>query len=154
VFAILPYLEQPGHPAGRVAREVAQELAEAVAREADIVRLSRRIHQRYRRYAVAFEPEVFKADFVDALLVAPVAERLGETNFAQRYWPLVESEVVTEVLDEVCRGKWLERCCRVHQVAALALLDRLARSPRARLHHASFPHGLHLAWRHPAKTEE
>lgn len=147
VFAILPYLDQPQHPAGRRARELAKELARAMGREEEITRQGKRIHRRYQRYALAFEPQVFKAEFVDSLLVVPPAERLDQTNFAQRYWPLVESEVVTEVLDEVTRGRWLELCCRAHQVVALALLERLARTPRAELRLRRLPHGLHLAWR-------
>ena len=147
VFAILPYLDQPDHPAGQRARELAKELARAMSREKEITRLGKRIHQRYRRYAMGFEPQVFQAEFVDSLLVVPPARRLGQTNFAQRYWPLVESEVVTEVLDEVTRGSWLELCCRAHQVVALALMERLARTPPARLRHLRLPHGVRLAWR-------
>jgi hypothetical protein len=149
VFAILPFFEAKDHTGAQEAAALAEILSAAMGTQKDIVRLNQHIHGRYRRYAAAFEPEVFNAGMCGNLVVVPTSERIGKTNFGHRYWPLVKSEVITEVLDEVVTGSWLQRCSRAHQVAAWAMLKRMVRAVPARLVRKETNRGVRFAWIRP-----
>ena len=125
---------------------LADDLSDAMADQPDIGRLNKKIHARYRRYAAAFEPEVFNADICGAMVILPPCDRIAETNFGHRFWPLVKSEVITEVLDEVAQGAWLERCGRAHQVVAWTMLERMAQQMPATLIRERSADGVRLAW--------
>lgn len=125
VYAILPFYGRDSHPAAEEATELATAMSAALEAEQDIVEQNRRIFDRYRRYAKAFEPEVFDSDMQGALVVVPTCERISETNFGNQKWPLVRSEIITEVLDEVARGPWLERCTRAHLKVIGTVLDHM-----------------------------
>jgi Zinc carboxypeptidase len=146
VYAILPFFKAEDHPGAREAETLVEDLSAAMGTQEDIGELNRRIHDRYQRYAAAFEPELFNAGMCGTLVVVPTSERIGKTNFGKRYWPLVKSEVITEVLDEVATGPWLERCGRAHQVVAWAMLKRMARAEPAGLMRRETETGVSFAW--------
>ncbi|MGA9236801.1 MAG: M14 family metallopeptidase [Desulfobacterales bacterium] len=150
VFAILPFVDKPEHPAHDSAIAIASGLAEDMAAHADISAQNAVFAERYERYARAFEPEVFPASVNDALVVVPTSPRIDASNFGRVHWPVTETELITEVADEVVEGPWLEMCVRAHLTAAMTLLRRLAQTPRASLRTIeSGGSGLRLAWRRP-----
>jgi hypothetical protein len=150
VFAILPFVDKPEHPAHDSAMAIAAQLAEDMSVHADISALNAVLAERYERYARAFEPEVFPASVNDALVVVPTAPRIEASNFGRVHWPVTETELITEVADEVVEGAWLEMCVRAHLTAAMTLLRRLAQTPRVSLRTLeSDGSGLRLAWRRP-----
>lgn len=128
VYAIMPYYDQPEHPGGKESRELADELSTAMDAEPDIAKLNKEIYNRYARYAKAFEPDVYHSEMAGSLVVVPTCERISKINFAIRKWPLVKSEVITEVLDEVARGPWLGRCTRAHLVVIKTMIKRMQRA--------------------------
>ncbi len=148
VFAILPFVNEPAHPAHASARAIAADLARDMAAHSDIAARNAVFADRYARYALNFAPEVFPASVCEGLVVVPTAPHIDPSNFGRVHWPLTETELVTEVADEVVEGPWLEMCVRAHLTAAMTLLRRLARTPRAslqELENGGF--GLYLAWR-------
>lgn len=150
VFAILPFVNEPAHPGHASARAIAADLAKNMAAHGDIGARNAVFASRYARYARAFAPEVFPASVCEGLVIVPTAPRIDPSNFGRVHWPLTETELVTEVADEVVEGPWLEMCVRAHLTAAMTLLRRLARAPRAslqELENGGF--GLYLAWRRP-----
>lgn len=146
VYAIMPYYDQPDHPGGHESRELAKELSTAMGAEPDIAELNKQIYDRYARYAKAFEPEVYHSEMAGSLVVVPTCERISKINFAIRKWPLVKSEVITEVLDEVARGPWLGRCTRAHLVVIQTMIKRMQRSERLALKRYEGSDGITFAW--------
>ncbi|MFZ0243210.1 MAG: M14 family metallopeptidase [Desulfobacterales bacterium] len=150
VFAILPFVNEPAHPAYEAARAVAADLARDMAVHADIGARNAVFADRYKRYARSFAPEVFPTSVCEGLVIVPTAPRIDPSNFGRVHWPLTETEIITEVADEVVEGPWLEMCVRAHLTAAMTLLRRLAHTPRASLQEMkSGGSGLYLAWRKP-----
>lgn len=148
VYAILPFYDQPDHPGSDEAKQLAATMSAAMEKEQDIVQLNQEIFNRYERYAKAFEPEVFTSDLERSLVVVPTCERISKTNYAHRKWPLVKSEVITEVLDEVARGPWLEQCTRAHLVIIKTMLTRMCNSrQKAELVREEQPGGVLFSWR-------
>jgi len=148
VYAILPFLDEPDHPGRKIAHRLIEAFAAALKEEDDIEQLNRRIYHRYRRYALAFEPEIFDASSHRSLVAVPTSQRLRQTNYGNRCWPVVKSEVVTEVLDEVVRGPWLEKCCRAHLAIIWVMLNEMSRENRkAVLDRNATPDGVVFRWR-------
>ncbi|WP_319404916.1 M14 family metallopeptidase [uncultured Desulfosarcina sp.] len=146
VYAILPFYGAVDHPGARESKALADDLLTTMAGQADIDRRNKRIYARYHRYAAAFEPDVFTAAMCGSMAVEPTSQRIAKTNFGNRFWPLVKSEVITEVLDEVVQGAWLERCARAHQVVAWTMLERMARGCAAVLHREESAAGVRFVW--------
>lgn len=146
VYAILPFYNSPEHPGFQETRELAQQLSGAMEKEKDIKELNKQVFSRYSRYAQKFEPELFNASMQGALVIEACNDRLKSTNFAEQNYPLVKSEVVTEVLDEVAGGPWLACCSRAHRVAIDTLLKRLAKSEKAKLQRKIEPEGVSFFW--------
>lgn len=146
IFAILPFLDQNDCPSGREAKQLAEAFSKEIALHSNIKELNKRIHKRYRRYAQAFEPELFKSSITGSIVVVPTSQRVRKTNFGDRFWPLVKSEVIAEVLDEVVSGPWLKQCSLAHQALAITMIKRLARSPKAVLHSWKNERGVHFSW--------
>ena len=133
IYAILPFYGQDSHPGSREAAALSRDMSAALETQADMVALNRLIFDRYRRYAKAFAPQVYDADMAGSLVVTPTCERISKINFGNRKWPLVKSEIITEVLDEVATGPWLERCTRAHLVIIDTVLKRMDRGKKAML---------------------
>jgi hypothetical protein len=146
VYAILPFYRQKDHPGSGIADALAREMSAAIEKQADIISLNQRIFDRYLRYAKAFEPDVYDSDLAGALVVTPTCERIGKINFAHRKWPLVKSEIITEVLDEVATGPWLERCARAHIVIIKTVLKRMLKQEKAVLDRKEESGTVTFAW--------
>ena len=147
VYAILPFYDQPDHPGSVEALQLAAEMSVAMGNEQDIVQLNQEIYDRYERYGKAFEPEVFNSKLERSLVVVPTCERISKTNYAHQKWPLVKSEVITEVLDEVARGPWLEQCTRAHLVIIKTMLARIYNTQKAQLVRQEQADGVFFSWR-------
>ncbi len=147
IYAIVPFIDRPEHPGHPLARRLAGEVAARLGAEPDLAALNARMNLRYEYYARRLAPEVFPASRSRDLMVVPLSERIRPTNFGERHYPLTESELITEVLDEVAEGTWLSRCVRAHLRVAQALLEHLAaRGGTARVTARREAGGLVLAW--------
>lgn len=133
IYAIVPFLDQPGHPGFRPARRLVRVMARALRADAEINTLNRELGRRYRRYARGPEPDIFPPGAAKTLLALPSEGRIAGLNFAVRRFPVTLSEIITEVTDEVVSGKLLELCARGHLIVAKALIDFLSRHPPGRL---------------------
>ena len=149
VYAILPFLDTPGHPGHRWARRIGRLLGRALRGDPRIAAREAEFRDRYLRYARRWEPEFFPAPApAGGLTLCATEGRLAGLNFAARRFPVTVAEVVTEVTDEVVRGRLLEDCGRAHLLAARALLAGLARLAGGRLERRRLAGGgVRLAWR-------
>jgi hypothetical protein len=146
IYAILPFIEDRGHPGHGFARVIAGVLDRAIGAEPDIRRMDRELKDRYRRYARAWEPEVFPPA-PGRLTVLASDRRLAGMTFGEQRFPVTVSEIVTEVTDEVVSGKLLGFCARAHLTAAKGLLQWLGKRAPGRLVRQPTPEGgLVLAW--------
>ena len=147
IYAILPFIAEPSHAGHGTARDLARAMGRAIGADGDIRRLDRELKGRYRRYARAWEPEVFPPSGGRGLTVLPSDRRLAGLNFGVQRWPVTVSEIVTEVTDEVVDGRLLGLCARAHLAAAWGLLAWLGRRAPGRLVRQPTPEGgLVLAW--------
>lgn len=149
IYAIIPFYEQPDHPGAIEASHLAKAMSESIESNEDIVDLNSEIYERYARYGKAFEPEIFDSNMEGTLVVVPTCERINKTNFGNKKWPLVQSEVITEVLDEVACGPWLEKCTRSHVAIAKAMMDRLSLDEKATLQRRQEHNGATFSWVKP-----
>lgn len=146
IYAILPFYGQDSHPGSNNATALAREMSAALETQADMVAQNRQIFDRYLRYAKAFEPKVYDSDMAGSLVVTPTCERISKINFGNQKWPLVKSEIITEVLDEVATGPWLERCTRAHLVIIDTVLKRMQTENKAVLKRKEEPGTVTFAW--------
>ncbi|MEX1302699.1 MAG: M14 family metallopeptidase [Desulfotignum sp.] len=150
VYAILPFYGRKDHPGSGTADALAREMSAALETQTDILAMNQEIFDRYLRYARAFEPDVYDSDMAGALVVTPTCERIGKINFANRKWPLVKSEIITEVLDEVATGPWLEHCVRAHMVIIHTVLKRMQEQEKAVLERKEESGAVIFAWQRRA----
>jgi len=150
IYAILPFYGEDSHPGSREAAALAGEMSAALETQADMVALNQQIFDRYLRYAKAFTPEVYDSDMAGSLVVTPTCERIRKINFGNQKWPLVKSEIITEVLDEVATGPWLERCTRAHLVIIDTVLKRMRKEKKALLKRKEKPGTVTFAWKRQA----
>ena len=147
IYAILPFIADPSHAGHGAARVLAGVLARAVGADRAICRMDRELKDRYRRYARAWEPEVFPPA-PGRLTVLASDRRLAGLNFGEQRFPVTVSEIVTEVTDEVVSGKLLGLCARAHLTAVKGLLQWLGKRAPGRLVRQPTPEGgLVLAWK-------
>ena len=146
IYAILPFYGEDSHPGSREASALAREMSAALETQADMVALNQQIFDRYLRYAKAFEPEVYDSNMAGSLVVTPTCERIRKINFGNLKWPLVKSEIITEVLDEVATGPWLARCARAHLVIIDTVLKRMQKEKKAVLERKEKPGTVTFTW--------
>jgi len=123
VYAIVPFIDRPDHPAHGIAGQLVNLMRQALAGDRAIIDLSLALNDRYRRYAGSAEPRVFPACTAETLVALPPQKRIAKNNFAARRWPLTLSEIITEVTDEVASGSLLALCARAHRRIAGALVE-------------------------------
>jgi len=147
LYAIVPFIDQPSHPGHGPAREISRAMSRAVREDHAIRELDLELKDRYRRYARAWDPDVFPAVGGRGLTILPSENRLAGLNFGVQRFPVTVSEIVTEVTDEVVSGRLLALCARAHLTAARALLEWLGRQKPGRLVRRRSRHGgLVLSW--------
>jgi hypothetical protein len=147
VYAIVPFVDEPSHPGHGPARDISRFMDRAIRVDRGIQKLDRDLKDRYRRYARAWEPDVFPPTGGPGLTVLPSEKRLAGLNFGVQRFPVTVSEIVTEVTDEVVSGRLLALCARTHLTAAKALLEWLGRqAPGQLLRKRTHGGGLMLSW--------
>jgi hypothetical protein len=156
VYAVIPYVDRPDHPAHETAAALARRMNQALSQETDILALNRALGDRYQRYARTPEPAAFPPRTADAVVVVPPQEHIAETIFGTKQWPLTRAEIITEVVDEVVSGSWLERCARAHRRIAEALIGWMIQStPRAEIERTTRPDGrVRMTWKKGLTSDE
>jgi len=148
VYAIVPFLNRPDHPGHDIAGRLVHRMRQALANDREIIDLNRELNDRYRRYARAAEPRIFPACAADILAALPPQKRVAKTNFAERCWPLTQSEIITEVADEVASGSLLALCARAHRRVAGALIEFMRPEKPGAVTRTQLPDGgVVLRWR-------
>ncbi|MFO7707445.1 MAG: M14 family metallopeptidase [Desulfobacterales bacterium] len=147
IYAVVPFLDQAGHPGFRPAHRLVRVMAKALRADAAITALNRELGCRYRRYARGPEPDTFPPGAAKTLVALPPEKRIAGLNFAVQRFPATLSEIITEVPDEVVSGRLLDLCARGHLLVAKALIDFLCRQPSGRLMRKPLRGGgLNLSW--------
>jgi Zinc carboxypeptidase len=148
VYAIVPFINRPGHPGHAMAGRLVHRMRQALTNDREIIDLNRALNDRYRRYARSAEPGIFPACSEDALVALPPQKRVAKTNFAERCWPLTQSEIITEVTDEVASGRLLALCARAHRRIAGALIEFMRPEKPGAITRTQLPDGgVMLKWR-------
>ena len=103
------YLDDPRYPDHKDAAFEIRDRITTKINEADNIRaLNTRAYDRYRRYAFAFDPEAFKLDFTDDVLIyTPILGGTGRNGTMSNPNVTVWSGT-TEAPDETAYGEWLE----------------------------------------------
>jgi hypothetical protein len=148
IYVIVPFIDQPEHGGYPAARSIVEAMARAIGPDRALRRLGAEFEDRYRRYARAWEPDIFPPAHDRGLVAVPPEKRIAGLNFAEQRFPVTVSEIVTEVTDEVVSGRLLEHCARAHMAAAKALMQwLLGQASAGKLRRRPLPGGgLRLAW--------
>jgi hypothetical protein len=148
VYAIVPFINRPGHPGHDMAGRLVHRMRQALTNDREIIDLNRALNDRYRRYARSAEPRIFPACSENTLVALPPQKRVAKTNFAERRWPLTQSEIITEVTDEVATGRLLALCARAHRRIAGALIEFMRPEKPGAITRTQLPNGaVLLRWR-------
>jgi len=148
VYAIVPFIDRPDHPGHGLAGRLVNQMRQALANDRAITGLNRALNERYRRYARSAEPRIFPACTAETLVALPPQKRVAEHNFAERCWPLTQSEIITEVTDEIASGSLLALCARAHRSIAGALIEFMRPENPGAIIRTQLPDGtLLLRWR-------
>ena len=148
VYAIVPFINRPGHPGYDMAGRLVHCMRQALTNDPEIIDLNRALNDRYQRYARSAEPGIFPACTEDTLVALPPQKRVAKTNFAERCWPLTQSEIITEVTDEVASGRLLALCARAHRRIAGALIEFMRPEKPGAITRTQLPEGgVMLKWR-------
>jgi hypothetical protein len=148
VYAIVPFINRPNHPGHDIAGQLVKIMRQALVDDLEIIHLNRALNDRYRRYARAAEPDTFPACSEDTLVALPPQKRVAKSNFAVRCWPLTQSEIITEVTDEVASGSLLAQCARAHRRIAGALIEFMRPEKPGAITRTQLPDGaVLLRWR-------
>jgi hypothetical protein len=148
VYAIVPFIDRPGHPGHDMAGRLVHLMRQALTKDREIIDLNRALNDRYQRYARSAEPGIFPTCTEDTLVALPPQKRVAKTNFAERCWPLTQSEIITEVTDEVASGRLLALCARAHRRIAGALIEFMRPEKPGAIIRTQLPEGgVMLKWR-------
>ena len=103
------YLDDPQYPDHKAAAfAIRDRITAKINADPDIRALNVRAYDRYRRYAFAFDPDAFKLDFTDDVLIyTPIVGATGRNGTMSNPNVTVWSGT-TEAPDETAHGEWLE----------------------------------------------
>ncbi len=120
------YLDDPRYPDHKAAAfEIRDRITAKINAIEDIRALNVRAYDRYRRYAFAFDPDAFKLDFTDGVLIyTPIVGGTGRNGTMSNPNVTVWSGT-TEAPDETAYGEWLEMVATAGLEWDKALLEYL-----------------------------
>ncbi len=103
------YLDDPRYPDHKdAAFEIRDRITEKINADGGIRALNARAYDRYRRYGYAWDPDAFKLDFTDDVLIyTPIKGGTGRNGPMSNPKVTVWSGTV-EVPDETASGEWLQ----------------------------------------------
>ncbi|SHF05058.1 Zinc carboxypeptidase [Desulfacinum infernum DSM 9756] len=125
LYVYLPFLDDPDDPRHGWVRRLGEIIRRRVGEDSDLSRRNREIRDRYRRYAENWEPDVFPPAGEGPVALLPPVPRVAHLNYCVQRPDVTRLEVVTEVVDEVAEGAWLDLCVRGHLVVLEALTEFL-----------------------------
>ena len=105
------FLDDPEYPRHREhAFRIRDEITSAINALPDIVALNRRAYARYQRYGHDEDPETFRLNFADGVLIytALKGSRSGDSGWMRRNPKVTIWSGTTEAPDETAHGDWLE----------------------------------------------
>jgi hypothetical protein len=103
------YLDDPDYPRHKdAAFEIRDRITAKINAAEGIRALNERAYDRYRRYAFAWDPDNFKVDFTDDVLIyTPIIGGTGRPGLMSNPRVTVWSGT-TEAPDETAHGEWLQ----------------------------------------------
>lgn len=125
LYVYLPYLDAPENPNHPWALQLAWNIRRRVEDEAELVQKNEEIGARYHRYAERWEPKIFPAVMQGPVALLPPVPRVAQFHYSAQRPRVTRLEVVTEVVDEVAQGPWLDLCVRGHLAVWKALIEVL-----------------------------
>lgn len=105
-----PYLDDREYPRHKAAAlQIREGITRAIGALPEVVDLNRRAYDRYRRYGAAFDPDSFKLDFTDGVLIytAIKGSKAGGDSYMARNPKVTIWSGSTEAPDETAHGDWL-----------------------------------------------
>lgn len=132
LYVYLPYLNEPENPCHSWALRLAQSIQRHVHNDADLVQKNDEIRARYHRYAQRWEPQIFPFVTQGPVALLPPVARVAQLHYSAQWPRVTRLEVVTEVVDEVAEGPWLNLCVQGHLAVWKAMIEVLqARAKKA-----------------------
>jgi hypothetical protein len=125
LYVYLPFLDDPDDPRHGWARRLGGIIRRRVGEDPDLSRRNAEIRDRYRRYAENWEPDVFPPAGEGPVALLPPVPRVAHLSYCVQRPDVTRLEVVTEVVDEVAEGTWLDLCVRGHLAVLEALTEFL-----------------------------
>gem|GEM_PF-809049 len=125
LYVYLPFLDDPDDPRHGWARRLGEIIRRRVGEDPDLSRRNAEIRDRYRRYAENWEPDVFPPAGEGPVALLPPVPRVAHLSYCVQRPDVTRLEVVTEVVDEVAEGTWLDLCVRGHLAVLEALTEFL-----------------------------
>jgi hypothetical protein len=128
-------------------KKLMEAAAEAVARrvheDSEWDALNREYKERFHKYAHAWMPKLFPADYEHGLICywVPFQYKKQESNYACIKFPHVTTVFfVSEVSDETAKDDFMELCARTHVLNDLAIIDML-KGCRVKIQHTVIKEG-------------
>ncbi|MEJ5348128.1 MAG: M14 family zinc carboxypeptidase [Desulfosoma sp.] len=125
LYAYLPYLDEPTNPRYSQAIELARIIQKHVQQDQELVQRNEEIRERYHRYAQMWEPQIFPSVTPGSVALLPPVARVARLNYCAQQPQVTRFEVITEVVDEVAEGSWLNLCVRGHLAVYEAMIEML-----------------------------
>lgn len=122
------WLDDPDYPRHRDEQFRIRDFITAAINDLEpAAALNRRAYDRYRRYGFAFDPDAFKLDFADDVLIYTSIEgsRAGGGGWVERNPKVTIWSGSTEAPDETAHGDWLELVASAGLAWDRAILDYL-----------------------------
>ena len=122
------YVDDPEFPRHKdAAFKIREYITRAINANRDVFEMNQRNYDRYRRYGVAFDPEVFRLPMTDSVLIEmPLKGSRGGDQGRGGFNPKVTIwSGVTEAPDETAYGPWMELVAKAGLSWDQAILDYL-----------------------------
>ncbi len=125
LYVYLPYLDEPTNLRNPQAIELARIIQKHVQKDPELVQRNEEIRERYHRYAQMWEPQIFPSVAPGPVALLPPVARVARLNYCAQRPQVTRFEVITEVVDEVAEGSWLDLCVRGHLAVYEAMIELL-----------------------------
>jgi hypothetical protein len=149
------YLDDPRYPRHKEAAfEIRDRITRAINSVPELRDLNQRAYARYRRYGFDQDPENFKLDFSDDVLIYTAIKgsraSSGNSSFMRRQPKITIWSGTTEAPDETAQGDWMKLVATAGLQWDSALLDYLVEGNHTiERNHSAFFDGVSLSMNRP-----
>jgi hypothetical protein len=128
------FVDDPKFPRNKAAQEsLRQFITERINGAPEVRALNQRSYERYQRYTTAFDPNLFKVNFTNDVLIYSSMKgqkrSASSQSFMMRQPNITIFEGTTEAPDETAHGEWMKLVATAGFTWDQAMLDWLIAQP-------------------------